>query len=101
MSGSANPELTPFVTGSGSPITNMKKSMVGARRRESDRLSKIKEIESRVEISHLPFNMAFGALTGAIGFQWGQRHLSVAGTEEELLAPARAQNLAAFAFAEL
>ncbi|MGX9393972.1 TonB-dependent receptor (plasmid) [Nitrobacteraceae bacterium UC4446_H13] len=62
---------------------------------------KNREIESRVEISHLPFSTAFGELTGAVGFQWGRRDLSVGGAEEELLAPARAQNVAAFIFEEL
>lgn len=62
---------------------------------------KNREIESRVEISHLPFSTAFGELTGAAGFQWGRRQLSVGGAQEQLLAPARAQNLAAFVFEEL
>ena len=60
-----------------------------------------RELESRVEVSHLPFSTAFGELTGAAGFQWGRRQLSVKGAEEELLSPARAENLAAFVFEEL
>ncbi|WP_416193439.1 TonB-dependent receptor [Nitrobacter sp. TKz-YC01] len=60
-----------------------------------------RELESRVEVSHLPFSTAFGELTGAAGFQWGRRQLSVKGAQEELLSPARAENLAAFIFEEL
>ncbi|HWW47299.1 MAG TPA: TonB-dependent receptor [Xanthobacteraceae bacterium] len=60
-----------------------------------------KEIESRVEISHLPVATAWGELRGTAGLQWGKRNLSVAGATEELLSPARAQNLAAFVFEEL
>lgn len=60
-----------------------------------------RELESRVEVSHLPFNTAFGELTGAAGLQWGRRRLSVKGAQEELLSPARAENLAAFIFEEL
>lgn len=59
------------------------------------------EIESRVEVSHLPIATALGELRGAAGVQWGRRQLSVAGATEVLLAPARAQNVAAFVFEEL
>jgi len=62
---------------------------------------KNREFESRVEISYLPFSTAFGELRGAAGVQWGRRDLSVGGAKEELLAPARAKNLAAFVFEEL
>src|SRR5690606_20148205 len=43
-----------------------------------------RELESRVEVSHLPFSTAFGELTGAAGVQWGRRQLSVKGAQEEL-----------------
>ncbi|MCA1363513.1 TonB-dependent receptor [Bradyrhizobium sp. IC3069] len=60
-----------------------------------------REFESRAEISHLPVNTALGELRGAVGLQWGRRDLSVGGADEQLLAPARAQNVAAFVFEEL
>lgn len=59
------------------------------------------ELESRVEVSHLPFMTALGEWRGTAGVQWGQRNLSVAGATEPLLAPAKARNIAAFAFEEL
>lgn len=59
------------------------------------------ELESRVEVSHLPFMTALGEWRGTAGAQWGQRNLSVAGATEPLLAPAKARNIAAFAFEEL
>lgn len=60
-----------------------------------------RELESRVEISHLPIATAFGELRGAAGVQFGTRALSVGGGDEELLSPAKAQNIAAFVFEEL
>ena len=60
-----------------------------------------REFESRVEVSHLPIDTAFGELRGAAGIQFGTRALSVAGGGEELLSPAKAQNVAAFLFEEL
>ena len=62
---------------------------------------KNREIESRAEISHLPVQTALGSLNGLAGVQWVQRRISVAGATEELLAPARAQTVAAFVFEEL
>lgn len=62
---------------------------------------KNREFESRLEISHLPIQTAFGALTGSAGAQFGERRLSVVGATEQLLAPARNENVAAFLFEEL
>lgn len=62
---------------------------------------KNRELESRVEVAHLPFATAFGELRGSAGVQWGRRDLSVAGATEPLLAPAQTSNLAAFLFEEL
>jgi iron complex outermembrane receptor protein len=62
---------------------------------------KNEELESRVEVSHLPFATALGEWRGTASVQWGQRNLSVAGATEPLLAPAKARNIAAFAFEEL
>lgn len=62
---------------------------------------KNRELESRIEVAHLPFATAFGELRGSAGVQWGQRDLSVAGSTEALLAPAQTSNLAAFVFEEL
>lgn len=62
---------------------------------------KNREFESRLEISHLPIQTSLGALTGSAGAQFGQRRLSVGGATEQLLAPARNENVAAFLFEEL
>jgi len=62
---------------------------------------KNRELESRVEVAHLPFASPLGELRGSAGLQWSQRDLSVAGATESLLAPARNANLAAFLFEEL
>lgn len=62
---------------------------------------KNREMESRVEVSHLPVATALGELRGVAGLQAGRRQLSVGGFTEELLSPARASNIAAFLFEEL
>ncbi len=62
---------------------------------------KNREVESRIEIAHLPFDTALGEWRGSVGTQWSRRDLSVAGATEPLLAPARNANLAAFVFEEL
>lgn len=62
---------------------------------------KNRELESRVEVAHLPFATTLGELRGSAGVQWGQRDLSVQGSTEALLAPAKASNVAAFLFEEL
>lgn len=62
---------------------------------------KNRELESRVEVAHLPFATGLGELRGSAGLQWGQRDLSVAGATEALLAPTQTSNLAAFLFEEL
>jgi iron complex outermembrane receptor protein len=61
---------------------------------------KNQELESRVELSHLPVNTGLGEMRGAFGMQWGNRKLAVGGVEE-LLAPARINTAAAFLFEEL
>jgi len=62
---------------------------------------KNREIESRIEVAHLPFASALGGWRGSAGLQWSRRNLSVAGATEPLLAPAQTANLAAFLFEEL
>ena len=61
---------------------------------------KNKELESRVEVSHRPVQTLFGEMRGALGVQWGDRKLSVAGEAGELLAPAHVKSMAAFLFEE-
>ncbi len=60
-----------------------------------------REVESRVEVAHLPFATALGEWRGSAGVQWSGRNLSVAGATEALLAPAQNTNLAGFLFEEL
>ncbi len=60
---------------------------------------KNRELESRMEISHLPMSTFLGEMRGLLGVQWGNRKLSVNGTEE-LLAPASVRSMAAFVFEE-
>lgn len=60
-----------------------------------------REFESRVETAHLPVQTAIGILKGSVGFQYGQRRLSVAGATEPLLAPARNEAVSGFLFEEL
>ncbi len=62
---------------------------------------KNRELESRVEVSHLPIATGLGELRGVAGLQAGRRQLSVGGATEQLLSPARASNIAAFLFEEL
>lgn len=59
------------------------------------------ESEARVELQHMPIKTAWGDLRGVVGFQWGDRKLSVRGDAGELLAPAHAVSTAAFLFEEL
>lgn len=60
-----------------------------------------RQYESRIELAHLPFATPIGELRGTAGLQWGRRDLSVQGAADPLLAPAQAQNVAAFVFEEL
>lgn len=62
---------------------------------------KNQELESRVEVTQLPFATMLGELRGSGGVQWSRRNLSVAGATDPLLAPAQNANLAAFLFEEL
>jgi iron complex outermembrane receptor protein len=58
---------------------------------------KNREMESRVELSHLPVATPIGEMRGAFGVQWRDRKLSVGGVEE-LLAPAHVQSRSVFLF---
>jgi len=60
---------------------------------------KNRELESRVELTHLPVATPIGEMRGAVGVQWRDRKLSVGGVEE-LLAPAHIQSRSAFLFEE-
>lgn len=62
---------------------------------------KNKELEARVEASHMPVQTAFGEMSGVVGAQWGDRQLSAVKTTGVLLAPAKVKSLAAFVFEEL
>lgn len=61
---------------------------------------KNKELESRVEVSHLPVQTMFGEMRGALGVQWGDRRLSAVKSTGVLLAPAHMSSMAAFLFEE-
>lgn len=60
-----------------------------------------RELESRLEVSHLPWNTFLGEARGTVGLQYGRRRLSVGGSQEPLLEPATNTTMAAFLFEEL
>jgi iron complex outermembrane recepter protein len=60
---------------------------------------KNREMESRMELSHLPMSTFLGEMRGVFGVQWGNRKLSVNGAED-LLLPASVRSVAAFVFEE-
>lgn len=62
---------------------------------------KNKELEARVEASHMPVQTALGEMRGVFGAQWGDRQLSAVKTSGILLAPAAVKSLAAFVFEEV
>ncbi len=62
---------------------------------------KNKELEARVEASHMPVQTVFGEMRGVFGAQWGDRQLSAVKTSGVLLAPAAVKSLAAFVFEEV
>ena len=62
---------------------------------------KNRELESRLEVTHLPVETGLGELRGAFGVQWGDRRLSAVKTTGVLLAPAQVASAAAFLFEEL
>ena len=61
-----------------------------------------KEQEARVEVQHRTFALSAGALSGAVGAQWGHRNLRADSFEGDgLLAPAETDTIAGFIFEEL
>lgn len=62
---------------------------------------KNKELEARVEASHMPVQTVLGEMKGVFGAQWGDRQLSAVKTTGVLLAPASVKSLAAFMFEEI
>ena len=60
---------------------------------------KNREAEGRVELQHVPVDLPFGVLTGALGFQSGRRVLNSQG--EAFLPPTEYRSSAVFLFEEL
>jgi iron complex outermembrane receptor protein len=62
---------------------------------------KNREAEGRIEFQHVPVDLAFGTLTGALGLQAGRRTLGTGGEAGGLLAPTDSRSNAVYLFEEL
>ncbi|GJE74708.1 TonB-dependent receptor [Methylorubrum suomiense] len=62
---------------------------------------KSREVEGRVEAQHVPVDLSFGVLTGAVGIQSDRRVLGTSGEAGGLIAPTDARANALYLFEEL
>ena len=62
---------------------------------------KSREAEGRLELQHVPVDLNFGVLTGALGFQSIRRVLGTSGEAGGLLAPTDSRSNAAYLFEEI
>ncbi len=60
-----------------------------------------RQYEARTEVQHMPVNLSFGEVRGAVGVQWTDRTLSAGGADGNLLPEAKTRNNAAYVFEEV